>query len=156
MATGETGERLNAPLRGKTLRSVCPLDEDAQGALSTAAEQFSLSRSRLESLLRVSRTIEDLEGCEGIETKHVDEAINYRSFARRYSREASEEKEEPNVMERLGGWWVGWYSGCGTAHEVECGEALNLTTGEKRDVAWLVPVESGEKRRRRAEWLNEN
>ena len=46
-------------------------------------EQFSLSRSRLEALLRVARTSADLEGREGIETHHIEEAINYRPFDRK-------------------------------------------------------------------------
>jgi predicted ATPase with chaperone activity len=70
--------QLNARLKGKRLRDACPLDAGAQGYLDAAVEQFSLSRSRLESMLRVARTIADLEGSDGIETHHIEEAINYR------------------------------------------------------------------------------
>jgi magnesium chelatase family protein len=77
------GKGLNARLKGKKLRDASPLDAGAQAAFDAAVEQFSLSRSRLEALLRVARTIADLEGRDGIETHHIEEAINYRPFDRK-------------------------------------------------------------------------
>ena len=77
------GKLLNARLKGKKLRDASPLDAGAQEAFDAAVEQFSLSRSRLEALLRVARTIADLEGRDGIETLHIEEAINYRPFDRK-------------------------------------------------------------------------
>jgi magnesium chelatase family protein len=77
------GPKLNARLRGKALREVCKITDATQKSIEEAREQFSFSRSRTDSLLRVARTVADLEGCDGIETHHIEEAVNYRPFDRK-------------------------------------------------------------------------
>lgn len=73
--------QLNARLRGKKLRDACMLDESTQTILSAAVEQFSLSRSRLDSLLRTARSVADVDGRERVAPQDIEEAINYRPLA---------------------------------------------------------------------------
>jgi magnesium chelatase family protein len=71
----------NGRLQPKVLREIAALSADAKGLLSAAAERMGLSARALTRVLRVARTIADLEGEESVLTAHVAEAIGYRSFS---------------------------------------------------------------------------
>ncbi|HSZ71853.1 MAG TPA: YifB family Mg chelatase-like AAA ATPase [Cytophagaceae bacterium] len=72
----------NAMMPSPMVKEVCPLNDNAQKLLKTAMERLGLSARAYDRILKVSRTIADLEGSETIETAHVAEAIQYRSLDR--------------------------------------------------------------------------
>ena len=61
---------------------MCKLDEKSHSLLSLAIKQQGLSARAYDRILKVSRTIADLEGSENIEMGHVAEAIHYRTLDR--------------------------------------------------------------------------
>jgi magnesium chelatase family protein len=73
----------NADLTPRAVREFCRLQPEAEGLLRAAVDQFALSPRAHDKVLRVARTIADLEGAEGIKTAHVAEAIQYRITDRR-------------------------------------------------------------------------
>jgi magnesium chelatase family protein len=70
----------NAHLGSKDIRKHCAIDDEAQSLLKTAIERFGLSARAYDKVLKVARTIADLDGVENIKTQHVAEAIQYRSL----------------------------------------------------------------------------
>jgi len=79
---GGTGVWTNACMTEKQIRSFCPIDEESHQLMEMAVEKLGLSARALDRILKVSRTIADLEGAEKIEAAHVAEAIQYRSLDR--------------------------------------------------------------------------
>ena len=77
---GKKGIYCNAHLGSKDIRKHCAIDEEAQSLLKTAIERFGLSARAYDKVLKVARTIADLDGVESIKTQHVAEAIQYRSL----------------------------------------------------------------------------
>jgi magnesium chelatase family protein len=69
---------LNAQLQGRALRKQVSLDSEGQRLLERALQQLSLTARGFDRLLRVSRTIADLEGCEGVAAAHLAEALQFR------------------------------------------------------------------------------
>ena len=74
-----TGLRPNARVRGRQLRAVCALDPEAQARAIRLAELEGLSGRGTERLLRVARTIADLEGTRAVSGAHLDEAARFRA-----------------------------------------------------------------------------
>ena len=72
----------NAHMREKELLSFCHLDETAETLLKEAIEQFNLSARAHDKILKISRTIADLDGIDDIGCEHIAEAIQYRSLDR--------------------------------------------------------------------------
>jgi len=70
----------NAHLGSKDIRKHCVIDDESQSLLKTAIERFGLSARAYDKVLKVARTIADLEGVDNIKTQHVAEAIQYRSL----------------------------------------------------------------------------
>jgi magnesium chelatase family protein len=64
------------------IRKFCRLDDQARNILESAMEKMSLSARAYSRILKVSRTIADLEGSDLIRSEHVSEAIQYRSLDR--------------------------------------------------------------------------
>ena len=76
----------NAKMTPRATREFCHLSEEADALLKNSFEALGLSARAYDKILRISRTIADLEGCENIELSHVAEAIQYRSLDRKYWR----------------------------------------------------------------------
>lgn len=72
----------NAQMDSRTLRHVCPIDSAGNALLRTAMERLNLSARAYDRILKVARTIADLEGSDAIQTTHLAEAIQYRSLDR--------------------------------------------------------------------------
>ena len=73
----------NSQLKPKHLKKFCQLDGAVQSILDRAVTQLGLSARAYHRILKVSRTIADLEGAENIASAHLLEAIQYRSLDRR-------------------------------------------------------------------------
>lgn len=74
------GMLCNARLSDRQISEFCTLDEDSHRLLEMAMERLGLSARAFTRILKVSRTIADLEDCEAISSRHVAEAIQYRSL----------------------------------------------------------------------------
>lgn len=74
--------RCNAQMTTRQLRKYCQLSEPAQEALKTSVTELGLSARAHDKVLRVARTIADLEHSEAIEIDHINEAINFRMLDR--------------------------------------------------------------------------
>ncbi|UOK41547.1 MULTISPECIES: YifB family Mg chelatase-like AAA ATPase [Flavobacterium] len=72
----------NAQMGTKQIREHCVLDETSLQLLKTAMERLNLSARAYDRILKVSRTIADLDGSEKVESNHISEAIQYRSLDR--------------------------------------------------------------------------
>ena len=68
----------NSELTTKLIAEICILDSKSQELLQNAFKKFRLSVRAYERILKVARTIADLEMCSNIEYKHIAEAIQYR------------------------------------------------------------------------------
>ena len=74
----------NAGMESSQIRKYCQLSDTASNLLKNAFEKMGLSGRGYDRILRVSRTIADLDGSEHIEAKHIAEAIQLRSLDRKY------------------------------------------------------------------------
>jgi magnesium chelatase family protein len=72
----------NAQMSSKQLREICKIDEAGNELLKMAMERLGLSARAYDRILKVARTIADLDGSEKIENNHLAEAIQYRSLDR--------------------------------------------------------------------------
>ena len=80
------GERIycNAQMGSRQIRTYCELSTDCERLLERAMVQQGLSARAHDRILKVARTIADLEGAAQIESKHIAEAIQYRTLDRNY------------------------------------------------------------------------
>ena len=76
------GVYCNAQMSTKMLQTYCDIDQVGRSLLKNAMERLSLSARAFDRIIKVSRTIADLEGSAEIRTEHLAEAINYRSLDR--------------------------------------------------------------------------
>jgi len=73
----------NAQMPARSIKKYCAVGEPARRLLERAVEKFGLSPRAYHRVLKVARTIADLEGKEHIEEPHVAEAIQYRVLDKR-------------------------------------------------------------------------
>lgn len=76
----ESGIHCNAQMESRHLRTYCHLNKDAQTLLKRAMNHYQLSARAYDRILKVGRTIADLEGKTTLEPKHVAEAVQFRSL----------------------------------------------------------------------------
>ena len=74
----------NAKMTPKMTKEYCILSDEASALLKASFEKLGLSARAYDKLLRIARTVADLEGSETIETAHISQAIQYRSLDRKY------------------------------------------------------------------------
>ena len=73
----------NAQMNSRQLKQFCPLDSKALALLETAIEKLGMSARAYNRVIKISRTIADLEGLENISASHISEAIQYRNMDRK-------------------------------------------------------------------------
>ena len=75
----------NAHMKPRHIRKYCKIDADCQTLMEAAMNRLGLSARAYNRVLKVSRTIADIEGAANIASEHISEAIQYRSLDRRVS-----------------------------------------------------------------------
>lgn len=78
----EPGIHTNAQMGARLLRKYCKLSPDTVKVLTAAINKFQMSARAYDRILRVARTIADLDGSIDIQRQHISEAISYRSMDR--------------------------------------------------------------------------
>ena len=78
------GFSCNANLPAPAVNRFCPMDDGATALLSRAFDTMGLSARAYDRILKVSRTIADLDSAEVISRRHIAEAVQYRSLDRKY------------------------------------------------------------------------
>ena len=74
----------NAKMSVAQVKKFCKLDVNSEQLLRVAFEKLKLSARAHDRILKVARTIADLEGSENIGANHIAEAISYRTLDRKY------------------------------------------------------------------------
>lgn len=74
----------NAHIPARELRKLCELDAAGERTLEMAVRRMGLSARAHDRILKVARTIADLDGVPGVSAKHLAEAVQYRSLDRNY------------------------------------------------------------------------
>jgi len=73
----------NAHMAPRDVRARCRVSDGADALLKTAITRLGLSARAYHRILKIARTVADLDGAAGLQPKHVSEAIQYRSLDRR-------------------------------------------------------------------------
>ena len=83
-ASGSATRRplVNGRMTPRQLRKICQLKPEAMSILKAAMEELGLSARAHDKVLRVARTIADLEASDEIKPQHIAEAVGYRSLDR--------------------------------------------------------------------------
>lgn len=76
--------RTNGQMTSRQVREFCRLDRASRDMLEHSVNEMGLSARAHDKILRVARTIADLEESESIQQHHVSEAVNYRMLDRRF------------------------------------------------------------------------
>lgn len=75
---------INAQLNARSLAKACQTTKEAHELLMLSCEKLNLSNRAYTRVLKVARTIADLEGADIIDVAHVSEAVQYRTLDRKY------------------------------------------------------------------------
>ncbi len=74
----------NSQMNPKQIRKYCQLDDESKNVLKMAMDKMGLSARAYDRILKVSRTIADLEESDNITVAHISEAVQYRSLDRKF------------------------------------------------------------------------
>jgi magnesium chelatase family protein len=74
----------NAQMSSRHIRRFCRIDAECERMLESAMTRLGLSARAYDRILKVSRTVADLEGSDEVRAPHVAEAVGYRSLDRTY------------------------------------------------------------------------
>ena len=74
----------NAQMQPKMIRKYCAISAEGERLLENAITRLGLSARAHDRILKVARTIADLDAAENIEPRHLSEAIQYRTLDRSY------------------------------------------------------------------------
>jgi magnesium chelatase family protein len=74
----------NSQIPVRQLRKICALDDAGERTLEMAVRRMGLSARAHDRILKVARTIADLDGSDHVTAKHLAEAVQYRSLDRNY------------------------------------------------------------------------
>jgi magnesium chelatase family protein len=80
--SGET--ILNSKMEANNIKEFCKLDDESDKYMEKVVDKSGLSVRAVDKILKVSRTIADLEGKKDINLKHISEAVNYRILDKKY------------------------------------------------------------------------
>ena len=78
------GITCNALITPDKLQELCPMDDAAETLMKNVFDRLGLSARAYDRILKVSRTIADIDGSEVIKKQHVAEAAQFRSLDRKY------------------------------------------------------------------------
>ena len=76
----------NADMNSRQIRKFCQVDSESDSLLEKAMEKLGFSARAHSRILKIARTIADLEGITDIKSDHIAEAIQYRTLDRRILR----------------------------------------------------------------------
>jgi magnesium chelatase family protein len=79
---GIKGVHCNAQMNTKLVRKMCQLDAAGETILKNAITKYNLSARAFDRILKVARTIADMEQSDSIRTRHIAEAVQYRNLDR--------------------------------------------------------------------------
>lgn len=79
---GRAGLYSNAQMEPQLVEEICIVTDAGKALLSRAMQKLNLSARAYNRIIKVSRTIADLAGCDDIKTEHLAEAIQFRSLDR--------------------------------------------------------------------------
>ena len=80
----KNGRNCNAQMTSADIKKYCKLDEASLALLKDSFEKLNLSARAYNRILKVERTVADLEGAANITVKHVAESLQYRMLDRKY------------------------------------------------------------------------
>ncbi len=72
----------NAQMNNRQIKKYCAIDAASSQLLESAIEKLGLSARAYHRILKIARTIADLDGASAIKTEHISEAVQYRSLDR--------------------------------------------------------------------------
>jgi magnesium chelatase family protein len=81
---GGATKQTNGQMSSRQVRQVCQLDAASRDLLEASVNEAGLSARAHDKILRVARTIADLDDSEAIRQEHVGEAVNYRMLDRKF------------------------------------------------------------------------
>jgi magnesium chelatase family protein len=81
-----TSVHCNARMGSSEVRKYCVMSSAAQNFLRSVFDKMNMSARAYDKVLKVARTIADLDGCEEIDVVHISEAVQYRSLDRKFKR----------------------------------------------------------------------
>lgn len=79
---GAAVQGISAQMSSKLMREFVQLDTESENRLKTAINRLNLSARAYDKILKVARTIADMDNSENVKPNHISEAINYRNLDR--------------------------------------------------------------------------